>query len=105
MSSGFLKVEKSLSNRKWIGPSSEQDRLASGLVQEHGVSQLTALLAVKRGVGSADLASYLFPKLKNLMPDPYMLTDMQKGVERLLKAIRQNEKICIFGDYDVDGTV
>ena len=102
---GFLKVEQSLSNRKWIGPSSEQDRLASGLVQEHGVSQLTALLAVKRGVKSADLASYLFPKLKNLMPDPYILTDMQKGVERLLKAIKQNEKICIFGDYDVDGTV
>ena len=102
---GFLDVDKSLSNRKWIGPSSQQERLASGLMQQHGISHLTALLSVKRGVESDDLASYLSPKLKNLMPDPYILTDMKKGAERLLRALTKKEKICIFADYDVDGTV
>ena len=105
MLSGFLEVDKSLSNRKWIGPSSQQERLAASLVQQHGVSQLTALLSVKRGVVSDDLASYLVPKLKSLMPDPYVLQDMQKGAERLIAALTQKEKICIFADYDVDGTV
>ena len=105
MLSGFLEVDKSLSNRKWIGPSSQQERLATSLVQQHGVSQLTALLSVKRGVVSDDLASYLLPKLKNLMPDPYVLQDMQKGAERFITALTQKEKICIFADYDVDGTV
>ena len=103
MLSGFLEVDKSLSNRKWIGPSPQQERLASSLVQQHGVSQLTALLCVKRGVVSDDLASYLLPKLKSLMPDPYVLQDMQKGAERLITALTQKEKICIFADYDVDG--
>ena len=105
MISGFLKVDKSLSDRKWIGPSSQQERLASSLVQQHGISQLTALLSVKRGVASEDLISYLFPKIKSLMPDPYVLQDMKKGAERLIKALIQKEKICIFADYDVDGTV
>jgi single-stranded-DNA-specific exonuclease len=105
MLSGFLEVGKSLSNRKWIGPSPQQERLATSLVQQHGVSQLTALLSVKRGVVSDDLASYLLPKLKSLMPDPYVLQDMQKGAERLITALTQKEKICIFADYDVDGTV
>ena len=57
MLSGFLEVSKSLSNRKWIGPSPQQERLATSLVQQHGVSQLTALLSVKRGVVSDDLTS------------------------------------------------
>ena len=105
MLSGFLEVDKSLSNRKWVGPTSQQERLATSLVQQHGVSQLTALLSVKRGVVSDDLASYLSPKLKSLMPDPYVLQDMQTGAERLIKALTQKENICIFADYDVDGTV
>ena len=101
----FLEVDKSLSNRKWVGPSPQQERLASSLVQQHGISQLTALLSVKRGVVSDGLASYLLPKLKSLMPDPYVLQDVQKGAERLLNALAKKEKICIFADYDVDGTV
>ena len=102
---GFLEVDKSLSNRKWVGPSPQQERLASSLVQQHGISQLTALLSVKRGVVSDDLSSFLSPKLKSLMPDPYVLQDMQKGAERLLNALAKKENICIFADYDVDGTV
>lgn len=105
MPPGFLEVNKSLSNRKWTGPLVQHERLASGLVQQHGISQLTALLLVKRGVVSDDLGSYLLPKLKNLMPDPYVLQDMEKCAERLITALTKKEKICIFADYDVDGTV
>ena len=105
MSKSFLEVEKSLSNRRWIGPSLQQERLASGLVQKHSISLLTALILVKRGIGSNEIKSYLSPKLRDLMPDPYSLKDMQKASERLLDAINKREQICIFADYDVDGTV
>ncbi len=47
---------------------------------------------------------YLEPSLKNL-PDPFSLPDMDRGAERLAEAIVENQKIAIYGDYDVDGTV
>jgi len=49
-----------------------------------------------------DLEGYLRPKLKDLA-DPFLIPDMRIAVERILKAIDLGEKICIFGDYDVDG--
>ena len=42
-------------------------------------------------------------KLSDRMHSPYLLPDMEKGVSRVLEAVRNGEKICIFGDYDVDG--
>lgn len=49
-----------------------------------------------------DLDSYLRPKLKDLS-DPFLIPDMRAAVERILQAVDRKEKICIFGDYDVDG--
>ena len=49
-----------------------------------------------------DLESYLRPKLKDLS-DPFLLPDMRPAVERILRAVDRSEKICIYGDYDVDG--
>ena len=63
---------------------------------------LSELLAV-RGVRSKDKENYLEPKLKNLLPEIGVLKDTNNAVERILKAIKNKEKICIFGDYDVDG--
>jgi single-stranded-DNA-specific exonuclease len=49
-----------------------------------------------------DLEGYLRPKLRDLA-DPFLIPDMKPAVERILGAIDRKEKICIFGDYDVDG--
>lgn len=49
-----------------------------------------------------DLESYLHPKLKDLA-DPFRIPEMHPAVERVLRAVDQGEKVCIFGDYDVDG--
>ena len=100
----FLGIKQSLSNRIWIGPSAEQERIAAGIIQQHDISPLTALLLTKRKIGTSALKSYLSPKIKDLMPDPYSLRDMEKACSRLLQAIEKKEKICIFADYDVDGT-
>ena len=101
----FLNVTSSLSDRKWIGPSCEQDRLASSIAQINGLSQLTGLLLAKRNIEPTQVKSFLTPKLREEMPDPYILNDVKKTSQRLIKAIINKQKICIFADYDVDGTV
>jgi single-stranded-DNA-specific exonuclease len=64
---------------------------------------LARLLAV-RGIGPAEAADYLAPKLRNLLPDPMILKDMDKAVARVAAALAVGEHIAVFGDYDVDGS-
>ena len=49
------------------------------------------------------MKSFLKPSIKNLIPNPNILKDMERTTTRLLEAIKEREKIGIFGDYDVDG--
>ena len=104
MSDEFLDVKKSLSERAWFGPSKEQERIASGIVQEYDISSLSAVMLVKRGIKPNELTSFLSPKIRDLMPDPYILKDMEKASKRILEAVKKKQEICIFADYDVDGT-
>src|SRR5262249_27192523 len=89
-------------NRRWevrsapaVPPSEMQ--LRDGTVVPREVVEIIA----RRGV--TDIAAYLEPKLKALMPDPSKLTDMDKAADRFCRAIEARECIAIFGDYDVDG--
>jgi single-stranded-DNA-specific exonuclease len=69
-----------------------------------GVNDHLANLLVHRGISTFDEAEYFFrPSLENLH-DPFLMTDMNKAVERLDAAIIRSENILIYGDYDVDGT-
>jgi len=74
------------------------------LVQKCHISEILATILVGRGVHNSEEAwNYLDPKLKKMLPDPYLLKDMDKAVERIVRAIQNKEQITIFGDYDVDG--
>ncbi|MBI3754665.1 MAG: DHH family phosphoesterase, partial [Deltaproteobacteria bacterium] len=74
------------------------------LGRELKISPLTAQLLINRGLRCPSEAfSFLSPSLKNLH-DPYKMKDMAQAVARIMKAIRENEKISVYGDYDVDGT-
>ena len=89
---------------KWIigepAPSDKVNRLAT----EVGIDRVLAELLVKRGVETFEQARAFFrPSLENLH-DPFLMKDMDKAVERLHQAIAGNEKILVYGDYDVDGT-
>jgi single-stranded-DNA-specific exonuclease len=55
-----------------------------------------------RGIND-NIDSFLDPKIKDYRIDPLLLNDMQKAVDRIIEAIKNKEKIMIFGDYDVDG--
>lgn len=74
------------------------------LSQVLGIERTLAVLLVQRGVYTFEQAKAFFrPDLSNLH-DPFLMKDMEKAVSRIELALQNNEKILIYGDYDVDGT-
>ena len=74
------------------------------LERELNISSAAARMLVVRGIQTADEArAFVRPSLDKLH-DPFLMKDMDKAVERLHQALTQDEKILIYGDYDVDGT-
>ena len=71
------------------------------LNQDNNLSLLQRLLAVRQV--SDDPALFLNPCFADYRKDPFLLNDMNKGVERIIDALKKQEKIMIFADYDVDG--
>ena len=81
-----------------------EQEIQSKLETELNISSVTARMLVVRGIQTAEEArAFVRPSLDKLH-DPFLMKDMDKAVERLHQAITQNEKILIYGDYDVDGT-
>ena len=71
--------------------------------ENYSLNEITAkLLAIrKKNIENIDL--FLKPTIKNLLPNPFLLKDMNNAVDRTYSSIKSNELIGIFGDYDVDG--
>lgn len=100
----YLGVTRSALGRRWL------DRLTPDLAREaqaigaaHGLSDVLSRVIASRGATLDSAAPYLEPRLREAMPDPSTLVDLDRAVERLATAIRARERIAIFGDYDVDG--
>ncbi|MFL2661103.1 MAG: single-stranded-DNA-specific exonuclease RecJ [Alphaproteobacteria bacterium] len=62
-----------------------------------------ARLAAVRSIKSTDFLNYINPKIKNILPDPFVLDDMEKATNKIVHHIKNKKKIGILGDYDVDG--
>ena len=99
----FLGVEHSLTGRRWVGPAIEFDRAAEAIAQQTDLPRPVAQILARRGVSPQDAAAFLAPSLRDLLPDPRSLRDMEKAAERFLKAVSSRQRIAIFADYDVDG--
>ena len=99
----FLGVDESLTGRRWIGPPVEIARAAEAMAQQSGLPEAVAQILARRGVPPAEAQSFLAPSLRELLPDPHCLKDMEKAAARFLAAVQSNQKIAIFADYDVDG--
>ncbi|MFL2877754.1 MAG: single-stranded-DNA-specific exonuclease RecJ [Candidatus Pelagibacter sp.] len=67
------------------------------------LDEITSKLLSIRKIKKEDINSFLNPSIKNFLPNPYDLIDMEKSTKRTVSAINKKEKIGIFGDYDVDG--
>ena len=102
-SPAFLNVACSAGGRRWAGPSPDQERLAQAISQTAGVPDIVGRILARRDVAPEEAAAYLAPTLRDLMPDPSRLRDMDMAAERLVTAVERGERIAVFADYDVDG--
>ncbi|SEL87819.1 exonuclease RecJ [Roseovarius azorensis] len=99
----FLGVEHSLSGRRWTGPDAETDRQAEAMAQATALPRPLCQTLARLGVAANGAEAYLTPALRDLLPDPHSLRDMQAAAARFLRAVERRERIAIFADYDVDG--
>lgn len=102
MTADLETTPRSLTGAHWL-EAPHDARLAAGMVDATGMPQAVANMLAGRGITRQDVASWLDPKLRDLMPDPSVLTDLDTAVARLAAAVAAGEKVGIFGDYDVDG--
>jgi single-stranded-DNA-specific exonuclease len=90
--------------KRWIVRPDSDAQLIEKMSTELGVDKIIANLLIHRGIVDYDKAKAFFrPDLSDLH-DPFLMKDMDIAVDRLNKALEKNEKILIYGDYDVDGT-
>ncbi len=99
----FLGVETSLTGRKWVGPGIDQARASEHMAQETGLPAAVCNVLARRGVPPHEASGFLSPQLKDLLPDPRRMKDMEKAAARFLQAVEHGERIAVFADYDVDG--
>src|SRR5256885_6535902 len=96
-------VAQSFTGRNWRLRASNPEA-ARALARSADLSPLLCDLLLARGIGPNEAADYLNPTLKRLLPEPLLLSDMYKAVERARAAVERGEQIAVFGDYDVDGS-
>ena len=93
---------QSITGKEWI-LSKYSENLALEISQKLGIDNFLSKLLSIRKITTENCQSYLNPKIKDLMPNPSVLKDMDLAVNTLIKAIKENKRLCILGDYDVDG--
>ncbi|MGB0353393.1 MAG: single-stranded-DNA-specific exonuclease RecJ [Paracoccaceae bacterium] len=98
-----LEVKVSLTGKRWVAPATEMARHATVITREAQLPQPVAMLLAQRRVLPEQAKSFLNPTLRDLLPDPSYLLDMNKAAIRILTAATTRQKIAIFADYDVDG--
>lgn len=100
----FLGIRASATGIAWEHRLSErQENVALAIAQGPGISDIVARVLAGRDVGPETAERFMDPTIRDLMPDPLTITDMDKAGERIARAIRRRERVAIFGDYDVDG--
>ncbi len=90
-------------NKRW-NILSGNDEKEKALNQSLKINTTLNKILVQRGIDDFEKSKAFFRPQLNDLHDPFLMKDMQKAVDRIIAAINKNEKILIFGDYDVDGT-
>jgi len=90
--------------KRWVVKPQGNPKAVAAMAAATGISPVLANLLVQRGIDTLEKAKKFFnPQLSDLH-DPFLMKDMDKAVERVELAVRNREKIMVYGDYDVDGT-
>ena len=88
-------------NKKWQIYESDEEQIDK-VAKKYNINKLLASIIVNRNVPEDDIQTFLSPT-RNNFHDPFTMPDMEIAVDRILKAIKNQEKTLIYGDYDVDG--
>jgi len=102
VSAAVLGVERSLTGRRWR-PRLADDRAGLALAQRLALPEIVGRVLAARGVSAEAAQGFLAPRLRQALPDPSCLQDLDRAVARLVRAIEGGERIAVFADYDVDG--
>ena len=97
-----LDVEQSVNGCRWIYKESDS-RLALTIQQRYGLPEIVARILASRSISLENVEAFLYPTLKQHLPNPFTLKDMEKAAERMALAVINGEPIGLMGDYDVDG--
>ncbi|HET8808866.1 MAG TPA: single-stranded-DNA-specific exonuclease RecJ [Flavobacteriaceae bacterium] len=89
---------------RWNLKPTPNPEITAQLSKELGVEKPIASLLVQRGIETFEAAKKFFRPSLDDLHDPFLMADMQKAVDRIEKALASEERIMVFGDYDVDGT-
>ena len=92
----------SLSGKSWILKQFNQEDL-NFIKDNFSLDEITSKLLSIRKIKKEEINSFLNPLIKNFLPNPNILLDMEKATSRTFQTILNRDKIGIFGDYDVDG--
>ncbi len=90
--------------KRWVEKKSGDSEIVESLSRALNIDQVLSNLLVQRGISNYDEAKSFFRPEISKLHDPFLMKDMDKAISRIEEAIRTNEKILIYGDYDVDGT-
>lgn len=88
--------------QKWVSAKADEE-LCLKLSEETGIEKSITRILVSRGIDTKEKTAAFLKSDINDISDPFLLKDMDKAVSRINKAVENNEKIAIYGDYDVDG--
>ena len=91
-------------DKRWEVKAQGDTKVVAAIASHIGISPVLANLLVQRGIDTVEKAEKFFdPQLRDLH-DPFLMKDMDRAVERVEQALERNERIMVYGDYDVDGT-
>ena len=93
-------ARRSFRNRSWRQLSANPTLCR--LLEEAGAGPASVVLSA-RGMNPAEAASFIAPRVIDLLPSPWFFRDMEAAAERIAFAVLEDERICVWGDYDVDG--
>jgi single-stranded-DNA-specific exonuclease len=90
--------------KRWVVNTAPEDREINRLSGALQCSPVIANLLLQRGIKTVEEVDKFFHPTLDMLHDPFLMKDMDKAVDRVVEAIRRQEKVMIYGDYDVDGT-
>ena len=90
--------------KRWLQKDLPDTAQIEALSKSININQYLSTVLIQRGINDFESAKNFFRPSLDHLHDPFLMKGMEQAVERLKKAINENEKILIYGDYDVDGT-